>query len=254
MSDRFDTCGPLFLEMPRYLRKTGYVEPSDHMNTVWQDAFSTKAFVFDWMQDHPENLRYFNEFMAGRRKADESWLSVCDIEAETQGWPPDRPLFVNMGGGVGHQNAQFKARFPDTPGRHVLQDLPATIEKALQTPGVENMPHDFFTPQPIKGSRYYFLRGVLHNHPNDRVAEILGHIRDAMSDESTLLIDELVLPDAGAHALATGLDLTMMCAMASRERTESQWEAIFKKVGLRVVEKMSYKPSMYETLMKLERE
>ena len=55
------------------------------------------------------------------------------------------------------QNAEFKAKYPDVPGRVVLQDRQENIEKAIQTPGVENMTYDFFTPQPVKGMHSTFL-------------------------------------------------------------------------------------------------
>ena len=32
-----------------------------------------------------------------------------------------------------------------------LQDLPQVIEQSIPHDGVEKMPHDFMTPQPVKG-------------------------------------------------------------------------------------------------------
>lgn len=58
---------------------------------------------------------------------------------------------MNIGGGISHQRAQFKVRFPNIKGRVILQDMPHSIERALKTEGVENMEHNFFEPQPIKG-------------------------------------------------------------------------------------------------------
>lgn len=70
---------------------------------------------------------------------------------------PEAPIFVDVGGNVGHQCARFKDLFPDLNGRVVLQDLPAAIEKSLPTPGVERIVHDFYTPQPIKGQSVSFI-------------------------------------------------------------------------------------------------
>ena len=79
------------------------------------------------------------------------------MEEELRGWKPtpNNALYVNIGGGIGHQCAQFKARYPDLPGRIILQDLEHSIEQALKTPGVENMVHDFFEAQPVKGMPAY---------------------------------------------------------------------------------------------------
>jgi len=82
---------------------------------------------------------------------------------ETKGLDdPERVLYVNVGGGIGHQCAEFRNKYPASqiPGRVVLQDLPATIERALPTEGVENMAHDFFQPQPVKGRFLSPLRPV----------------------------------------------------------------------------------------------
>lgn len=81
-----------------------------------------------------------------------SWLSVYPVEAEAAGKLAEQPLYVDIGGGIGHQCKQFKDKFPNLPGRVVLQDLPHSIARAFPTHGVENMAHDFFTPQPVLGT------------------------------------------------------------------------------------------------------
>ncbi|KAL2043501.1 hypothetical protein N7G274_003808 [Stereocaulon virgatum] len=154
-----------------------------------------------------------------------------------------------MGGGVGHQCAQFKARFPHVPGRVILQDLPHSIDKALPTPGVENMVHDFFEPQPVKEAKFYFTRGVLHNHPDEKAQLILRNIMLAMGKESIILLDEWVLPKTGVSSYAASMDLTMMAAFASKERTEAQWRILLDSVGLRLVKSYTYNPLNYETVM-----
>lgn len=70
-----------------------------------------------------------------------------------------------------------------------------------------------------------------------------------MGKDSVLLIDEMVLPDTDVDWQATSIDLTMMCACGSRERTEKQWKALLDSVGLKVLKKLTYKPSVYESVM-----
>lgn len=147
----FSTAAPQYQALPAFLKKTGYKNPTDEVNTVFQDAWNTKLHGFEWFADHPENLAYFNEFMASRRQPELSWLTVYPLTEQAKDCDPSRPVYVNIGGGIGHQCAEFKEKFPNLPGRVILQDMPHSIAKALPTPGVENMVHDFFTPQPIKG-------------------------------------------------------------------------------------------------------
>lgn len=159
---RFDTCGPQYQEMPKHLKKVHYQNITDHHHTVFQDAWKTDLGAFEWFVHQPEALDHFNQYMAARREAAETWLSVYPVEEETKMWDPEAPVYVNMGGSIGHQCAEFKAKYPHVPGRVILQDLPHSIERALQTPGVENMVHDFFQPQPVKGILY--LRRSSRNH------------------------------------------------------------------------------------------
>lgn len=133
------------------MKKSGYQDPTDELHTAFQDAWNTPQHVFTWFAHNPEELKAFNDYMALRREADVSWLTVYPVKEEAGNLDATRAMFVNIGGGVGHQCAQFKETYPDIPGRVVLQDLPHSIAKALPTPGVENMVHDFFEPQPIQG-------------------------------------------------------------------------------------------------------
>ncbi|KAI0476620.1 S-adenosyl-L-methionine-dependent methyltransferase [Xylariaceae sp. FL0804] len=251
ISHSFLTIGPQYQALPGFLKSTGYKNPTDELHTVFQTAWKTPQHAFAWFHDKPEELRHFNDYMALRREPELSWLTVYPVEDETRGLSadPQRPVYVNMGGGVGHQCAQFKQRYPDVPGRVVLQDLEHSIAKALPTPGVENLVHNFFEPQPIKGAKFYFLRGVLHNHPDHKVRTVLEHVKAAMAHDSVLLIDEMVLPETGVNAYATSMDLTMMSAFASCERSEPHWRQLIADVGLKLVKLYRYNPVSYESVM-----
>ncbi|KAF4449246.1 O-methyl transferase B [Fusarium albosuccineum] len=245
----FGTLGPQYQALPAFLKKTGYKNPTDELHTVFQDAWGTSKHAFAWIKEHPENLMFFQDYMALRREPEHTWLSAYPIEDETRDWDPKRPVYVNMGGGIGHQCAQFKASFPHVPGRVILQDLSYNMDRALATPGVENMAHNFFEPQPVLGAKFYYLRECLHNHPDHKVRQILRHIKTAMTSDSVLLLDELVLPESGANSTATSLDMTMMVAFAAMERTEAQWRNLLEDVGLRFVHMYTYNPGGYETVM-----
>ncbi|PQE26443.1 O-methyl transferase B protein [Rutstroemia sp. NJR-2017a BBW] len=246
--------GPQFQALPSFLKKSKYQDITDPSHTVMQAAFDFEGMAFDWMGLHPENLAYFNDYMAGRRHdTNDEWLSVYPVEAETAGWKPEDPVFVDMGGSIGHQCAKLKAKYPNLPGRVILQDLPHTIAVALQTPGVENMSHDLFGPQSVKGAKFYYMRAVLHDWPDHVARKILSHINAAMNKDSVLLIDEMVLPDVGVYSQVAAIDLAMMCATGSTERTESQWKTLFAEEGLELIETRTYKPTSYESVMKVVR-
>ncbi|KAI1089141.1 O-methyl transferase B [Rostrohypoxylon terebratum] len=241
-----------YQETPAYLKEIGYQNPTDETNTAFQYAFGTKVHPFQWMVEHPEQLDHFNKYMSLRRQAELSWLAVYPVREEAAGLTdPERPLYVNVGGGIGHQCAQFKEKYPDLPGRIILEDLPGTVAQALPTPGVENLAHDFFTPQPIKGAKFYFMRGVPHNHPPHRVMLLFSNIKEAMAPDSVLLVDETVLPEKGVGFIASSIDLTMLGAFASMERTEAEWRELAESVGLVLTKTYTYNALENETVMEM---
>jgi len=187
--------------------------------------------------------------MAARRVKMTTWLSVFPIQEKAEHWHDDEPVFVDVGGGIGHQCAELKARYPGIKGRVILQDLPHSIEQALPTAGVEKMSHDFFLPQPIHGAKLYYMRGILHDFPDDKCQLILKNIISTMAKDSMILIDEMVLPESHVHWQATQIDLTMMCALASMERTEAQWKTLLASVGLKIEDIMVHTPACYESVI-----
>ena len=99
------------------------------------------------------------------------------------------------------------------------------------------------------GSRYYYLRSILHNWDDDKAVEILKNIIPAMSPDSYILIDEIVLPNTGAHAWPAGQDLQMMVLLGSMERNVDQWEDILDRAGLKVVKTTMYAPVMHTSII-----
>lgn len=96
----------------------------------------------------------------------------------------------------------------------------------------------------LTGAKYYYLRAILHNWDEDKAVQILASIVPAMSADSLVLIDEVVIPDKGAHVWPAGLDLQMLTLFGGSERTGVQWDALLKKAGLKPVAVKKYAPVM----------
>lgn len=148
----FETIGRQYQSIPSFLRKTEYQNPTNELQTVFQQAWDTDLHAFAWFSSHSQELKHFNDYMAFRREPKLSWITVYPVKEVTRNWAGENAVYVNVGGGIGHQCAQFKAKYPEVPGKVVLQDMPHSIEKALQTEGVQNMVHNFFDEQPVKGN------------------------------------------------------------------------------------------------------
>ena len=88
-----------------------------------------------------------------------SWMDFYSVEeklGDGASEHEDAVLFVDVGGGMGHEASAVRKRFPKLPGRYVLQDLPAVVSE-VHIDGVEVMAHNFFERQPIKGEKLQCL-------------------------------------------------------------------------------------------------
>lgn len=71
----------------------------------------------------------------------------------------------------------------------------------------------------------------------------------AMTEDSMILIDEMVLPDTSVHMEAAQLDMWMMSAVGAMERTKKQWYSLLESVGLRVDEIYTYTDSLKDSVI-----
>lgn len=95
------------------------------------------------------------------------------------------------------------------------------------------------------------MRGVLHDLPKEQIHQLLAETKSAMTEDSILLLDEMILPEIGVSAYAAYTDLTMMAAFASRERTEEEWREAITEAGLKLVKTYVYNPVTHESVMDL---
>ena len=134
-----------------------------------------------------------------------------------------------------------------------MQDVPVMIDQidtsAATSAGLEAMAHDFWTPQPVKGAKVYYLRTVLHDWPDAECGTILKHLRDAMAEDSVIVIDESVIPAKGASIAQMNFDITMLAAAGAMERSEGQWRELLESVGLRIRDIWIYDKGMNNGLI-----
>lgn len=177
----------------------------------------------------------------------------------------DAPMFVDLGGGLGTDAVELRHRFPQLHGRVIIQELPNVIEAAKEknvelstqvndkqkrqscllcccersangSQKVECQMHDIFTPEPIYGSRIYFMGSVLHDWPDQEALEILRNVVPAMErGYSKLILGERVIAATGCPPILSALDLIMMTVFGSHERTQEHWKEMLRLEGLKLV-------------------
>ncbi|KAI4154178.1 MAG: hypothetical protein LQ340_001839 [Diploschistes diacapsis] len=106
--------------------------------------------------------------MVAQRTGMPAWLNFYPYKEAAQGLDPERPLFMDVGGGFGHQAIVLHERVPD-----------------LKNP---------FMRQPIKGAKLYYLRNIIHDYSDEKAIIIPRNLAAAMSPDSAVLIDDMMVP------------------------------------------------------------
>ena len=193
------------------------------------------AGTFDYLPSHPEDAVLFNAGMG-----DVAALTARAIVAAYD-FSSARVL-VDVGGGRG---ALISAILNTHPGlRGILFDLPRVIDTApveLQHTGVadrcETVGGDILSSVP-PGGDIYLLSRVIHDWDDEKSVLILRNCRAAMTRSSKLLLAERAIPEAiepDTHTQAQLLsDLNMLVRNGGRERTETEYGALFAAAGLRL--------------------
>lgn len=90
---------------------------------------------------------------------------------------------------------------------------------------------------------------IMHDYPDDKAVVILQNIVAAMGPDSVMLVDDMVIPDRGAHWHATQVDMSMMVSLASMERTREQWYALMEQAGLKINRIYTYTECLGESIL-----
>lgn len=90
----------------------------------------------------------------------------------------------------------------------------------------------------------------MHDYSDETCRQILRQIKPAMTGNSKILVNELVLPERGAHWLTTALDIGIMACLAARERKEGEFRELFASVGLEMVGIWRH-PDGYDSVMEV---
>ncbi|KAH8701259.1 O-methyltransferase-domain-containing protein [Phaeosphaeriaceae sp. PMI808] len=231
---------PTFQEIPDFLRSTKYQNPVDSKNTAIQKAFNQEnSSMFEIMSDKPaaaQGLGVLLNTWADGHMFLHQMYPVKESLVESFDRSSSPVFFVDVGGATGQKAITLKESLPSVPGNIIVQDLPVYIKQAPNVDGVEFMEHDFFTEQPVKGAKTYYIRQCLHNHSDEACVEILRRLRQACKPGySKVLIHEQVIPEVGASAEVSVEDITMMALFGVGERTEKEWADIVQNAGLDLV-------------------
>jgi hypothetical protein len=242
----YDVVRPSFQHLPDYLKTTNYVLPTRGTDGPFQAAHQTRLPVFAWLDQTPPYLDAFNSYMSAYRAGKLSWADprvypVSDrlINGFDAGYSDT--FLVDVGGGRGHDLHELKVLYPDIPGKLVLEDRPGVVAN-VSDDAFEVIPHDFFTPQPVKHARAYYLHSILHNWSDEDCIRILQQLKPAMRPGySKLLLNEIVVAPRNTCWPVTSIDQVMLVIAARQERTEQHLAGLLSQAGFTLVKTYSHK-------------
>lgn len=194
-----------------------------------------KAFgvpVFDYLKKDERTSTIFNEAMTGMTAiVGQGVVRAYDFSGIK--------TLVDVGGGQGLLLTQVLGKHPEIHG--VVYDLPevvATASETLRASGhegrIEAVGGSFFERVP-PGADAYMMKHILHDWDDAHCERILSNCRAAMAEGGRVLVIEHVITDGPDASTGKILDLEMLVMTTGRERTQEEFEALFKRVGLKLV-------------------
>ncbi|KAF4780368.1 O-methyltransferase [Colletotrichum scovillei] len=241
----YDHTVPMFTHMPTFFRETSYENPHSARKTVFDSAHGWQGGLFAYLEAHPAEGEAFNTLQRTTTLNRASWTSIFPshtlLDSGSGDDDPDSPLLVDIGGSVGQDLQAFYELHPETASRLYLEDLPSVLadEKTNVLKEINKVAYDFYTPQPIKHARAYYMHHILHDWPDKQARRILEMQKAALKPggNSRILIHDQIMDDdvRVVHPHAAVFDISMMAFGAAQERTEKEWRALIESAGLRVV-------------------
>lgn len=147
---------------------------------------------------------------------------------------------VDLGGATGHLAVAACHRYPSL--RATVFDLPEAVPLARDMVAqtrvadrVQVAEGDFFADQ-LPDADLFALGRILHDWSEDKILKLLKRIHDRLPAGGALLIAEKMLEeDKTGPRWAQMQSLNMLCCTEGKERTLSEYEALFRKVGFKEV-------------------
>ena len=184
--------------------------------------------IFEFYRKHPSDGRIFDQAMtaAGRSKIP-AVVGAFDFTAFR--------TVADIGGGRGHL---LRAILDSSPGRAgVLFDLPDVSGEAqsLSDGRIRFVGGDFFKDDMPAADAYLFMM-ILHDWDDEACVTMLQNLRRTMPSHAQVLVIETVISDEPGVAYSRLSDMTMLVLAEGRERTESEYAALFARAGFRLTQ------------------
>lgn len=187
--------------------------------------------LFEYLDQHPELSRAFNEAMTRRTKQ----VTEAVLDA-LHGYDFGRFSHVcDIGGGHGYLLSQVLRAHPNLEG--TVLELPSAVEETdahwARKLGVDDrctyMAGDMF--EAVPNADAYFMKSILHDWADAECVEILTTTRASAPSDARLFVIERVVPGPETPHAAKASDINMMVSTGGRERTKAEFDRLFESAS-----------------------
>jgi len=187
--------------------------------------------MFDWMAQHPEKTRNFNQAMTD--------LSQGDAAAVVQSYDFSRfEHIVDVAGGHGTLLAAILDQAPKLRG--TLVEMPHVIQGAKEAGILDRFANrvtleaaSMFESIPA-GADAYLMKFIIHDWYDAECIKILSQCRKGIRPGGRLLVVDQVVPPRNEPGMAKLMDLEMLVLPGGMERTETEFRELFAASGFRL--------------------
>ena len=189
---------------------------------------------WDYLNANPKELEDFGEAMkANSLNSLRAVLKNCDFNGVR--------TIADIGGGFGHLAVAMLGRYPTLQA--IVMDVPELIPIArerlpVRDPAVANRLEYFGGNmfESVPAANVYIMKHIIHDWEDEKCIRLLQNCCQSMQGEGRVICVDAVVPPMGniAGASAKLLDINMLLFITGRERTEAQWNELYRAAGLEI--------------------
>lgn len=185
--------------------------------------------MWHYFQEHPDILGTFSEAMTG-------FTNEHAFLFQTEQMSPTFDLsqyntVCDLGASEGRLALGLRERFQDQ--QYIVADLPevvARIDETTLPPNVKKQATNFFE-QPAPKADAYLLKTVLHDWNDEACGVILENIHKANPSATVFIIEMGPIPGPNIPHPSKGFDLHMALMLDGKERSQSEYDALWHSNG-----------------------
>ncbi len=189
---------------------------------------------WDYLKANPREMEDFGEAMKSNSVASQiGVVGMVDFSASKK--------LVDVGGGFGHLAVALLEKYPalhaaviDMPALIPIARLRFPVKDPAVASRIEYIGGDMFESVPPADT--YVMKHIIHDWEDEKCVRLLENCRRSMVGDGRVIAVDAILPPMGntEGMQSKVLDVAMLVFITGKERTQAQWEDLYRAAGLRI--------------------